>query len=128
MTPVGLFVIVFLIVLSAGCAGTKKNCPGIQLRSQQVQKTLGDIVEALETYKKTHGFFPKGMATLRDGHYLSIMPDVEREWTLKYYIDGGEILMVEAVSVATMPDGEGYKLIHNVLEGSWGGYGITTFP
>ncbi len=116
------------LTIIAGCAGSKKNDPAVQMRSQQVQKALGDIAQALVDYKTEHGYFPKGMATLRDAHYLSLMPDVERDWTLKYYIDGGEVMMVEAVSRLSMPDGDGYRIEYRVQEESWGGYGITVFP
>ncbi|MFH1862445.1 MAG: hypothetical protein ABH878_06480 [bacterium] len=117
----------FLLLLS-GCAGSRKDDPALQLRVHRVQATLSDIAAALDQYQKDNGFFPKGMATLRDAAYLSIMPDLEREWAFEYFTDGGRIMMVEATSRATMPDGAGYRITYQVPEQSWEGYGITIFP
>lgn len=111
-----------------GCAGSKKNDPAVQLRSQRVQATLTDVVSALETYYGEKGYFPKGLASLRDAHYLSIMPDLEREWNFNYYPDGGNVMMAEAVSTASMPDGAGYKITYRVPDQTWEGYGITEWP
>jgi hypothetical protein len=98
------------------------------MRVQRVQATLTDIAEALEKYDNDRGYFPKGMATLRDAGYLSIMPDLEREWSFKYYTDGGQVMMVEAVSRTSMPDGAGYRLIYRAPDQTFDGYGITEFP
>ena len=118
-----------LVSLVLGCAGTRKADQAMQLRIQRVQTTLTDIVRALQSYKQDKGYFPKGMATLRDAHYLSIMPDVERVWTLKHYTDGAvRWMMVEAVSKSSMPDGAGHRIIYRVPDQTWEGYGITEFP
>ncbi len=117
-----------LLALMIGCAGSRQKRDAVQMRSERVQTALGDITQALQKYQDVHGYFPKGMATLRDTQYLSIMPDVEQEWTLKYYTDGGRVMMVEAISTSSMPDGEGYEIIYRVTEGLWEGYGITIFP
>lgn len=117
-----------LIVAILGCAGSREKDPTLQMRVQRVQATLTDISEALERYKDERGYFPKGMATLRDAQYLSIMPDLEREWTFKYYTDGGRVMMVEAVSTSNMPDGAGYKIVFRVPDQTWDGYGITVWP
>jgi hypothetical protein len=116
------------ILLVFGCAGSKKGDPSVILRSQRVQATMTDIVGALEKYHEDKGFFPKGMASLRDAHYLSIMPDLEREWVFTYYTDGDQVMMVEAVSTALMPDKAGRKIVYRVPEQVWEGYGITEFP
>ena len=120
--------IILLISLLMGCAGARQKRNDVQMRSQRVQKTLEEIITALHEYQDDHGYFPKGMATLRDMQYLSIMPDIEREWNLKYYTDGGQVMMVEAVSRPSMPDGAGFVLYYRVPEGEWEGYGITEFP
>ena len=111
-----------------GCAGTRKDDPALLMRVQRVQTALSDITRALESYEADKGYFPRGMATLRDTQYLSIMPDVERDWTLKDYTDGDQVMMVEAVSNPSMPDGAGHKIIYRVPDLSWEGYGITEFP
>jgi hypothetical protein len=116
------------VMLIVGCAGSKKKRSAVQLRSQRVQEALGDISEALQNYYNDNSYFPKGMATLRDAGYLSIMPDVEREWEFKYYTDADRIMMVEATSRSSMHDGSGYNIIYRVQEESWEGYGITEFP
>lgn len=117
-----------IIVHITGCAGTRKNDPALMMRVQKVQAALTDIANALEVYKADKGYYPKGMATLRDAQYLSIMPDVEREWTLKYYTDGGQVMMVEAVSNPSMSDGAGHRITYLVPSQTWEGYGITVFP
>lgn len=117
-----------LIALLLGCAGTRKDRSAAQMRAQRVQAALTAMADALEMYKQDKGYLPKGMATLRDGRYLSIMPDVERDWSLEYYTDGGQVMMLEATSRAAMPDGAGHKIIYRVPDQSWEGYGITEFP
>ncbi len=117
-----------LLAAALGCAGSRKNDPAVLLRSQRVQAAMTDISNALVKYQQEHGFFPKGMATLRDAQYLSLMPDLEREWTFNYYVDGGKVLMVEAVSTNLMPDGANYKITYRVPEQGWEGYGLTIFP
>jgi hypothetical protein len=117
-----------LIIWLVGCSSSRKEDPALQMRVQRIQATLTDIVEALEKYNDDRGYFPKGMATLRDAGYLSIMPDLEREWSFKYYTDGGRIMMVEAVSRAAMPDGEGHNMTYRVPDQIYEGYGITEFP
>jgi len=119
---------IFSLTLLIGCAGTRKNDPEVALRSQRVQKTLNDVAEGLDAYHNDRGYFPKGMATLRETGYVVIMPDVERDWTIKYYVDGDQVTMVEAVSRPVMPDGEGYSIVYRVPDASWEGYGITVFP
>lgn len=114
--------------LMIGCAGSRKGDPSVILRSQRVQATMTDIVGALEKYHAEKGFFPKGMASLRDAHYLSIMPDLEREWVFTYNTDGDRVMMVEAVSTALMPDKAGRRIVYRVPEQVWEGYGITEFP
>lgn len=123
-----LIVGVLAVILLVGCAGSKKKKSAVQLRSQRVQEALGDISDALKKYYDDNGYFPKGMATLRDAGYLSIMPDVEREWELKYYTDADKVMMIEATSRSSMPDGRGYKITYRTLEEHWEGYGITEFP
>ena len=126
---VHLLIVGFLMAgLLTGCAGSKQKRSAVQLRSQRVQEALGDISQALKEYYDDNGYFPKGMATLRDTGYLSIMPDVEREWELKYYTDADRVMMVEATSRSAMPDGSGYKITYRVREESWDGCGITEFP
>ncbi len=114
--------------LLMSCAGTRKPDPQVILRSQRVQVALGDIAEGLQKYHQDYGYFPKGLAALRDAGYVSIMPDVEREWVLKYFTDGDQVTMVEATSLASMPDGEGYSIVYRVPTEEWEGYGITVFP
>lgn len=118
----------FLIALVVGCAGSRKKHSEVLVRSQRVQMALGDIAKALAQYQSDNGYFPKGLATLRDEAYVRIMPDVEQEWTLKYYTDGDRVMMVEAISRPSMPDGEGHKITYRVPEEAWEGYGITEFP
>ena len=117
-----------LIISMVGCSSSRKKDPALQLRVQRVQATLTDITAAVEKYNEDRGYLPKGMATLRDAGYLSIMPDLEREWSFKYFTDGGRVMMVEAVSRAAMPDGEGYRMIYRVPDQNFEGYGITEFP
>ncbi|MBU0517363.1 hypothetical protein KJ564_00330 [bacterium] len=120
--------LVLLAALLLGCAGTRKNDPAVALRSQRVQSTLSDIADGLNAYHQERGYFPKGLATLRETGLVSIMPDVEREWTIKYYVDGDKVMMIEAVSRTAMPDGEGYSVVYRVPNSEWEGYGITEFP
>ncbi|TKJ37599.1 hypothetical protein CEE37_13885 [candidate division LCP-89 bacterium B3_LCP] len=115
------------VSLMQGCAGTRK-AEQVKLRAQRVQATLTDIAEALEKYQQDKGYFPKGMATLRNARYLSIMPDLEREWKFEYFTDGGNVMMVEAVSRSSMPDGSGHRITYRVPSDVWEGYGITEFP
>ena len=117
-----------LIALLLGCAGTRKDHSAAQMRAQRVQAALTAVADALEMYQQDKGYFPKGLATLREGRYLSTMPDVEREWSLDYYTDGGRVMMLEATSRSSMPDGAGYKIIYRAPDQSWEGYGITEFP
>jgi hypothetical protein len=125
---ISLCLLGFIMVVSLmGCAGARQGKSEMQARSQRVQATLTDLVRALENYKDEKGFFPKGLAILRDGHYLSVMPDLEREWTLNYYVDGGKVAMVEAISKPEMPDGVGHKIVYRPQDQVWEGYGITYF-
>ena len=117
-----------IIALILGCAGTRKDRSAVEMRSQRVQAALIAVADALQMYQQDKGYFPQGLATLRDGHYLSIMPDVERDWQFDYYTDGGQVMMVEATSRSSMPDGAGQKIIYRVPDQSWEGYGITEFP
>ncbi|HDH58048.1 MAG TPA: hypothetical protein ENF16_05495 [Bacteroidetes bacterium] len=121
-------VTLFLLALFMGCAGTRKPDPEMQRRVEYVKGAMTAVANALQFYYNDHGFFPKGMATLRDADYLALAPDVEREWELKYYTGGGQVMMVEAISRSTMPDGEGHKIIYRLPDESWEGYGITEFP
>lgn len=120
--------LVFLAIISGGCAGSRKNDPAVILRSQRVQATMVEIAGALEQYRTDHGFYPEGLATLRDGRYLSIMPDLERDWAFSFQVDGGKIMMIEAASQAAMADGPGYKISFRVSDNHWEGYGITVWP
>ena len=117
-----------VIALLIGCAGTQKPDPVMQQRVEYVKGAMTAIANALQFYYNDHGFFPKGMATLRDAEYLALAPDVEREWNLKYYTGGGQVMMIEAISRSSMPDGEGHKIIYRLPDESWEGYGITEFP
>lgn len=114
--------------LVLGCAGSYRKDPAIQMRSQRVQATMVDIVSALQNYQAEKGFFPDGLATLREGHYLTIMPDLEREWTFQYFTDGAKVTLVEATSTETMLNGAGYKIAFRVPDNAWEGYGITVWP
>jgi len=128
MATIVKFAIILFTVFGLGCAGSRKNDPGVLMRSQRVQAAMVDIASSLERYRAEKGFFPEGMAALRDAHYLSIMPDLEREWTFKYFTDGDKITMVEATSTETMLDGKGYKITYRVPDNAWEGYGITVWP
>jgi hypothetical protein len=117
-----------LMILLLGCAGIRKNDSAVLMRSQQVQATLVEIAVALDQYRAEHEYYPEGLATLRDANYFSLMPDLEQEWAFNFGVDGGKVMMVEAVSQATMPDGPGYKITYRVLANKWEGYGITIWP
>ncbi|MCX6639483.1 MAG: hypothetical protein NTW14_03255 [bacterium] len=125
---IGIILLAFLFLgLLSGCAGSQKGKSQMQARAQRVQAALTDLVSALQTYKDEKGYFPKGLAILRDGHYFSLMPDLEKEWTFNYYPDGGQIMMVDAVSRAEMSDGAGHKIVYRPRDQVWEGYGITDF-
>ena len=115
-------------VLSAGCAGSRRNDPTMILRSQRVQATLVEIAAALDQFRTDHGNYPEGLAALRESHYLSIMPDLERDWAFSFTVDAGKILMIAAVSQKAMADGPGYKILFRVPDNYWEGYGITVWP
>ncbi|RJP76411.1 MAG: hypothetical protein C4524_10055 [Candidatus Zixiibacteriota bacterium] len=117
-----------LLLTLLGCAGTRKNDPNVLARSQRVQAAMSDIASAVDRYQDEHGYFPKGMATLRETGYLSIMPDLTREWNFDYRTDGGQVMMVEAVSTGLMPDGEGRRIQFRVPDDHWTGYGIDDWP
>ncbi len=117
-----------LLILLQGCAGSRRDDPEVLARSQRVQITLGVIANALQFYHTDHGFFPEGLATLRETNYLAILPDLEREWNFNYYVDGDQVTQIEAVSTAVMLDGAGFKVIFRVFENKWEGYGIDKFP
>lgn len=117
-----------IIALILGCAGTRKDRSVVEMRSQRVQAALVAVADALQMYQQDKGYFPQGLATLRDDHYLSIMPDVEIDWQFDYYTDGGQVMMVAATSRSSMPDGTGHRIIYRVPDQSWEGYGITEFP
>ncbi len=109
----------------AGCAGSR---PEIESRVTNVKGAMTALANALQFYYQDHGYFPKGIAILKDAEYLAIAPDVERQWELKYYTGAGKVTMIEAVSRAAMPDGEGHRVVYRVQENVWEGYGITEFP
>lgn len=117
-----------LSVLVLSCAGTRKNDPAISMRSQQVQLVLGAIASSLDKYHTDHGFFPKGIATLREEAYLTLDPDLERQWTFNYWTDGPAVTMVDATSTPAMPDGKGWHIVYKPTTGSFEGYGIDKFP
>ena len=128
--PVGRFFgLLFLCAaFSAGCAGSRRNDPTVILRSQRVQATMVEIGSALDQFRTDHGDYPEGIAPLREGRYFSIMPDLERDWTFSFDVDGGKIMTIEAVSQEAMVDGPGYKIFFRVPDNYWEGYGITVWP
>jgi hypothetical protein len=109
----------------AGCAGSR---PEVETRVDRVKGAMSALANALQFYYQDHGYFPKGIATLKDAEYLAIYPDVERQWELKYYTGAGKVTMIEAVNRAAMPDGAGQRIVYRVQENVWEGYGITEFP
>ena len=115
-------------VLSAGCAGSRRKDPTVILRSQRVQATMVDIASALDQFRADHGLYPEGLAALRDSRYISILPDLERDWAFSFKVDGGKMQMIEAVSQEAMADGPGYKILFRVPDNYWEGYGITIWP
>jgi len=115
-------------VFSGGCAGSRRKEPTVILRSQRVQATLVEIASALDQFRTDHGYYLEGLAALRESRYLSIMPDLERDWAFSFNVDGGKILMIGAVSQEAMVDGPGYRISFRVPDNYWEGYGITVWP
>ena len=87
-----------------------------------------EIAAALDQYRTDRGTYPEGLAVLREGRYLSIMPDLERDWAFSFDLEAGKILMIVAVSQAAMANGPGYKILFRVPDNYWEGYGITVWP
>jgi len=123
-----LALLLLCAVFSGGCAGSRRNEPTVILRSQRVQATLVEIASALDQFRADHGYYPEGLAALRESRYLSIMPDLERDWAFSFNVDGGKILMIGAVSQEAMVDGPGYRISFRVPDNYWEGYGITVLP
>lgn len=117
-----------LVAVLLGCGGTRKNDPEVAMRSQKVQLALGEIASTLAKYHTDKGFFPKGMATLREEGYLTVDPDLEKEWTFNYFTDGPVVTLVEARSTKEMPDGADYRITYRPADSRFEGYGIDKFP
>lgn len=128
--PIGpyRFAVLLAALFCLGCAGSHRDDPAVLMRSQRVQAAIVDVVSALQNYHGEKGFFPQGLATLREGHYLTMMPDLEREWTFEYFTDGDKVSLVQATSTETMINGAGYKIAFRVADNAWEGYGITVWP
>jgi hypothetical protein len=123
-----VLLIVFQAAFFLGCAASRKIDPLMQMRVGSVQRAMADIVWGLEMYRADYGEFPQKFQLLWDHCYITYSPNVEMNWSFRYFVDNGCVILVEATSSSAMPDGNGHKITYLVQEENWEGYGITEFP
>ncbi len=99
--------------------------------SEDARLTILAIYDAAREYRNDTGEFPLSLEMLIDKGYIVIDESIAREWRFFIILTGEgnrhreiEIIYIEAVSTSEMRGGSGHKVLFDVANWSFYGYGI----
>jgi len=89
------------------------------------KRQLKSIYEASKLYRSENGTYPADVTEVNDGNYLNIPPSTLEKWDFDINIcdEDGYMESITATSLEGMPGGAGHRLVFDIVNEKFTGYG-----